>query len=180
MKNKGFSLVELLVVIAIIGVLATMVLAALGNARASARDAKRQNDLKAYQTALDAYILKKSTPPCHDLTGSATFIDSQSHCLAGILAPKYIPSLPLDPINGDDGLTEYFKDYQYEAAGDGRWYVRIGLEDEDTMEVTHNYPGSSGCSQDSALPDLPWYSTGVYRTTDCNTVVYHIASTLRN
>ena len=53
MKNKkGFTLIELLVVIAIIGLLSTLAIVSLNNARSKSRDARRTSDLKAIQTAM--------------------------------------------------------------------------------------------------------------------------------
>ncbi len=52
---KGFSLVELLVVVAIIGVLASIVLANQGMAKAKSRDTRRVSDVGNIQTALSRY-----------------------------------------------------------------------------------------------------------------------------
>jgi prepilin-type N-terminal cleavage/methylation domain-containing protein len=63
MNKKGFTLIELLVVIAIIGLLSTLAVVALGNARTKARDAKRMSDLKQVQTALELYYTDNNKYP---------------------------------------------------------------------------------------------------------------------
>lgn len=62
-KTKGFTLIELLVVIAIIGLLSTLAVISLGNARAKARDSKRISDIKQLQTALELYYNDNSHYP---------------------------------------------------------------------------------------------------------------------
>jgi len=54
--KKNFSLIELLVVIAIIGVLASMILPALGKARSTARMADCLSELRQYGTANYMYF----------------------------------------------------------------------------------------------------------------------------
>jgi len=61
MKNKGFSLIELLVVIAVLGSLATIVVLRFTGSQASARDARRQSDLRQYQTALEVYANRSNS-----------------------------------------------------------------------------------------------------------------------
>jgi prepilin-type N-terminal cleavage/methylation domain-containing protein len=55
-SNKGFTLIELLVVIAIIGLLSSVVLASMNSARKKSRDARRQQDLKSMQVALELFF----------------------------------------------------------------------------------------------------------------------------
>lgn len=55
--KNGFTLIELLVVISIIGVLATVVLSSLGDARDKAKQAKALAEMKQIATAFQVYLL---------------------------------------------------------------------------------------------------------------------------
>lgn len=81
-NKKGFTLIELLVVIAIIGLLSTLSVVALNNARARARDARRVADIKQIQTALELYFNAVNRYPATTefnsgilATGGVTFMD---------------------------------------------------------------------------------------------------------
>jgi general secretion pathway protein G len=91
-KSKGFTLIELLVVVAIIGVLATIVLSSLSEARARARDAKRLADIKTIQTALEVYNLDNGTYP------TTSWASSHNSSWARLEAQLGI-NLPTDPLN---------------------------------------------------------------------------------
>ncbi|OHB18655.1 MAG: hypothetical protein A2749_01165 [Parcubacteria group bacterium RIFCSPHIGHO2_01_FULL_45_26] len=83
-RNKGFTLIELLVVIAIIGILSSVVLASLNNAREKARDARRISDIKNVQLAMELNA-----------------DDNNGNYAASLaaLVPDYISVVPTDPLN---------------------------------------------------------------------------------
>ncbi len=71
--QKGFTLVELLVVIVILGILAAVVVFAVGGSTSDAKDAKCKADRSTAETAVEAYTAKnEGTAPASwgDLTGS--------------------------------------------------------------------------------------------------------------
>lgn len=105
MAKSGFTLIELLVVIAIIGVLASIVLASLNNARRKSRDARRITDIKQIQLALELYFDGQSnTYPA----ASATCNAATNYGLEVVKTAGYIPQIPRDPLsNGTNNCYNY-------------------------------------------------------------------------
>jgi len=97
MRNKkGFTLIELLVVIAIIGLLSTLAVVSLNNARGKARDARRVSDVKAIQTAFELYKNDNNDT----LEGIAGVLNWAA---IGTELTNYLPAgLPTDPANSAD------------------------------------------------------------------------------
>ena len=97
-REKGFTLIELLIVIAMIGVLSTILMVNFVGIRERARDARRKNELRQIQAALEIYrsdigsypaSLSSCGSPFTSLDGSAT----------------YMTKLPCDPLNGSYTYT---------------------------------------------------------------------------
>jgi prepilin-type N-terminal cleavage/methylation domain-containing protein len=124
MKNKkAFTLVELLVVIAIIGLLATLSVVALNNARLKSRDAKRVADVKQMQTALELYYNDMNLYPPDDMMRPTSTLGIYSTSTVGTSTyMAVIPTPPTPPV-GPDAYT-YTQDdsgasysLQYELEG---------------------------------------------------------------
>lgn len=105
MKNnqKGFTLIELLVVIAIIGLLSTLAVVSLNNARAKSRDSKRVADVKQMQTALEMYYNECNGYPLNDGTDRLLISDVYNNGAATcattfgtFLSQVPAPALPID------------------------------------------------------------------------------------
>lgn len=134
LNKKGFTLIELLVVIAIIGLLSTLAVVALGNARLKARDAKRMSDLKQVQTALELYYTDKGAYP--GTTGAVT--TAVTNALLGETAGyvclndtgwtttgctnQYMGSVPKDPTNTGVYI------YQYTSGATSTYSISATLE----------------------------------------------------
>ncbi len=120
-NQKGFTLIELLVVIAIIGLLSTLAVVSLNNARTKSRDARRVADVKQIQTALELYFTDASLYPTNATDGTADVI--QTNCLStggGFAATcsgavTYMGQVPTNP--GPNG-----SDYTYLATNPGGTY----------------------------------------------------------
>lgn len=142
-KAQGaFTLIELLVVIAIIGILSSVVLASLSNARASARDTQRVQALRNMQTALEIYYNDNGQYPD---TGSSW----QGGCDYGNhgydssgyipgLVPEYMTRLPEDPRCGETYNWSGGASFIYKS--DGEDYALLnhhGIETFDPEDTNH-------------------------------------------
>lgn len=133
-KNKGFTLIELLVVIAIIGLLSTLAVVALNNARTKSRDARRVSDIKQIQTSLELYMNDQSdypaagsvagdcTTPAAEVTGLC-ISDGEASLLATCSGNTYMASMPADPLP-----DQYEYCYTYDGAG--TYSLTYHLEDD--------------------------------------------------
>lgn len=84
--RSAFTLIELLVVIAIIGILSSVVLASLNDARQKSRDAKRIADIRQVQLALELYFDSNAAYPA---------------TLAPLATGGFIAVVPSGPLSGE-------------------------------------------------------------------------------
>ena len=116
-KQHGFTLIELLVVIAIIGILSSVVLASLNDARQKSRDTKRVADIQQLKLALELFFDEEGNYPT-----AAQFAATDGTGLV----PDHIPAMPTDPVS----LTNY----AYAALGAGtsctEYHLGANLEND--------------------------------------------------
>jgi prepilin-type N-terminal cleavage/methylation domain-containing protein len=74
--KRGFTLIELLVVIAIIGILAGIVLAALGNTRQKGADAGIQGNLDTIRTEMEIYASNNNNSYLNACTADTTIANA--------------------------------------------------------------------------------------------------------
>jgi len=120
-QQKGFTLIELLVVIAIIGLLSTLAVVSLNNARQKSRDAKRVSDIKQIQTALELYYNDSTTgyPATAGVTsGSPIALGSTTYMGSVPTAPT-----PADGTCTNDAVVGTGNTYTYIQTGSGTGYT---------------------------------------------------------
>ncbi|MFA6307174.1 MAG: prepilin-type N-terminal cleavage/methylation domain-containing protein [Patescibacteria group bacterium] len=124
-KQQGFTLIELLVVIAIIGLLSTLAVVALNNARMKSRDAKRISDIKQIQTALELYYNDANAyPATADVTSGGDI---------AIGTVTYMATVPTNPSPEADG-----------ECNDGNSYVYNALTGQTSYTLTYCLGGTTG------------------------------------
>ncbi len=149
MKNKkGFTLIELLVVIAIIGLLATLSVVALNNARQKSRDAKRVSDIKQIQTALELYFVDNNGYP----TGATVTLGGASYDVLCDIATAH------GGLQGDTTgcLTTYMGQIPSNPEPNGDPYVYTCVDPWSTYSIAFELEGTTGglaAGTHSASPD---------------------------
>jgi len=121
--NKGFTLIELLVVIAIVGLLSSLAMSGLLNARQKSRDVNRKGDLKQISTALGLYLSGDGNGRYPIQTEWAHFENSS---LSALVSSGLMTELP------SDILSDYYYDYKSDGV-DFKIMAQLEL-DNDLME----------------------------------------------
>ncbi|MDD5031955.1 MAG: type II secretion system protein [Patescibacteria group bacterium] len=120
-KQRGFTLIELLVVIAIIGLLSTLAVVALNNARQKSRDAKRVSDIKQVQTALELYYNDANSYP------AALTWSTGSIAYSGTTYMSVLPSNPSPRADGDPACPNVEYDYDQDGTGGISYHITYCL-----------------------------------------------------
>lgn len=133
---RGFTLVELLVIVGIIGVLTSIVVASLSEAKARARDERRIQDIAALQLTLEVYYDKYHRYP-EQLSGLVPEFAAVIPTDPGVGHGSYLYT-GIKPVTGATGCRSYHLGTQLELPN-----ALIGSDSDSDFNSTTN--GANAC-----------------------------------
>lgn len=142
-KQRGFTLVELLIVIIIIGILATLVIVTFTGVQAKARDSKRQTDIDAVDTHVEAFFAQYGFYP--------TLADMQSSTFLTDFMKGLDPAALNDPKGGALAATVGSDHYGYTASNTT---TPTDCSNTTATTITSGVPQDNGCTSFSMTADL--------------------------
>lgn len=125
---RGFTVLEILIVIAVFGLLATLAVLSLNNARARVRDAQRLSDVSTLRNVLSQYWLDKATYP---VSGGVNLgqpgTNTDAFTSAGFVARENVqPPVYLERVNQGPKAGEF---YRYKGSSNG-YSIRFVTESQ--------------------------------------------------
>lgn len=150
-QTFGFTLIELLVVVAIIGIISSVVISSLSQARSKSRDARRVQEIKQIHNALALYFSDYGRYPSSGgaISPNSGWINSSDNswnALKTDLLP-YISDLPKDPKQSNDtaiwGLTGQAYSYYSTGCSNGYYMIVYRLENAKGPDNGTHHCGSS-------------------------------------
>lgn len=139
--KKGFTLIELLVVISIIALLSTIVLGALQDARAKARDRALASSVMQLQNAIEIYKTNHGTYPGQTVVGPAYIAKEADGDVVDInnILPEittYIETFP----QPTQGVVQYYVDYTTRRCGPNNVTQPYFIAFEPETTALNNWP----------------------------------------
>lgn len=122
-KQEAFTLIELLVVISIIGLLSSIILASINQARAKARDTQRVQDLVQIRNALGLYSIDNNGrfPSAGISTQTGDWPTNFKTALS-----RYISKVPIDPVRNVTGPPKW------------QYYVYMNCDNTNAVQINGN------------------------------------------